>query len=149
MTGSAPEDERGRSTTGDELRRAMTSRTAALQGAGQAALGRLARARVLVVGAGGLGAPVLQYLAGAGLAAVTVVDHDTEIAETLMMTLRLTQRGVLRQEFQQRFGTDLLDIHGETIDRFAHLGLLDVSAERVRFTERGRLLSNIVLRELV
>ncbi|PCN48565.1 hypothetical protein Csp2054_05505 [Curtobacterium sp. 'Ferrero'] len=96
MTGSAPEDERGPSTTGDELRRAMTSRTAALQGAGQAALGRLARARVLVVGAGGLGAPVLQYLAGAGLAAVTVVDHDTVDPSNLARQTLFTRHDIGR-----------------------------------------------------
>ncbi|KTR41641.1 hypothetical protein NS263_03935 [Curtobacterium oceanosedimentum] len=58
-------------------RRRTTSRTAALDGAGQPALDALAGARVLVVGAGGLGAPVLTYLAGAGLGRITIVDHDT------------------------------------------------------------------------
>ena len=42
---------------------------------------RLAAASVVVVGAGGLGCPVLQYLAGAGVGRLTIVDHD-RIEET-------------------------------------------------------------------
>lgn len=57
-------------------RRRLGSRTAALTGAGPDVLERLGRARVLVVGAGGLGAPVIALLAGSGLGRLTIVDDD-------------------------------------------------------------------------
>ncbi|MDE2304914.1 MAG: HesA/MoeB/ThiF family protein [Gammaproteobacteria bacterium] len=59
------------------------SRQIALREVGTEGQARLARSRVLVVGAGGLGSPVLQYLAGAGVGELGVVDHDRLDASNL------------------------------------------------------------------
>jgi molybdopterin/thiamine biosynthesis adenylyltransferase/rhodanese-related sulfurtransferase len=53
------------------------ARQTVLAEVGAAGQARLAAASVLVVGAGGLGCPVLQYLVGAGVGRLTIVDHDT------------------------------------------------------------------------
>ncbi|MBV8190404.1 MAG: HesA/MoeB/ThiF family protein [Alphaproteobacteria bacterium] len=52
------------------------ARQVVLPEVGAAGQQRLASSSVLVVGAGGLGCPVLQYLAGAGIGHLTIVDHD-------------------------------------------------------------------------
>jgi len=59
------------------------SRQMALREVGAAGQARLAAASVLVVGAGGLGVPVLQYLAAAGVGRLGIVDHDRLEASNL------------------------------------------------------------------
>jgi coproporphyrinogen III oxidase-like Fe-S oxidoreductase len=76
-------------------------------------------------------------------------ERAQEISETLIMGMRLIGRGIDRRVFQARFGQDLLEIHGAAIEKYAAAGLLEVTDERVLFTDRGRLLSNMVLREFV
>jgi len=59
------------------------SRQEALKEVGASGQAKLRAARVLVVGAGGLGVPVLSYLAGAGIGRVGIVDGDLLDASNL------------------------------------------------------------------
>ncbi len=73
-SGKAPAPKQG-SFSGTELDR--YARHIVLREVGGAGQKALKNAKVLVVGAGGLGAPVLQYLGAAGVGTIGVIDNDT------------------------------------------------------------------------
>jgi molybdopterin/thiamine biosynthesis adenylyltransferase/rhodanese-related sulfurtransferase len=52
------------------------SRHFVLPGFGERAQAKLRAGKVIVVGAGGLGCPVLQYLVAAGVGSIGIIDHD-------------------------------------------------------------------------
>lgn len=75
------------------------------------------------------------------------VDRASELAETMMMGLRLTDEGVSRPAFLERFGQELEEVFGREIGELIKQGLLEwggPAGERLRLTRRGRLLGNRV-----
>ncbi|MEQ9041443.1 MAG: molybdopterin-synthase adenylyltransferase MoeB [Silicimonas sp.] len=71
-----PENKREGATTSSATEIERNARHIVLREIGGPGQKRLKEARVLVVGAGGLGAPALQYLAAAGVGTIGVIDHD-------------------------------------------------------------------------
>lgn len=76
------------------------SRQTILPEVGAAGQARLRAASVLVIGAGGLGSPVLQYLCAAGVGRLLIVDHDRVEESNLQRQpiYRMTDIGAFKAE---------------------------------------------------
>ncbi len=77
--------------------------------------------------------------------------REAELRETMWLGLRLTEAGVDRAAFQNRFGEDYYDLFRKEIDSSIAGGLLEWvwNGEAVRLTPRGRLLGNRVFQLFV
>lgn len=65
-----------------------------LNGWGEAAQQKMKDARVLVIGAGGLGCPLLQYLVAAGLGTVGIIDDDAVDLSNLQRQVLFTMEDI-------------------------------------------------------
>jgi molybdopterin-synthase adenylyltransferase len=91
----------------DEIRR--YARHIVLKGIGGAGQQKLKAASALIVGAGGLGSPVIAYLAAAGVGRLTVVDSDTVSLSNLQRQVihRTPDTGVPKSQSAKRFAAEL------------------------------------------
>lgn len=74
------------------------SRQLGLEGFGEQAQAQLLDAKVLVIGAGGLGCPILQYLVGMGIGSIGIVDHDSIDVSNLHRQLLFTTSDIGRKK---------------------------------------------------
>lgn len=84
---------------------------------------RLREARVLVVGAGGLGSPALQYLASAGIGTIGIAEADLLEASNLHRQVLYEAAGVGRPKADQ--AAQRLRAQNPFIDVHVHPGRLD------------------------
>ncbi len=77
------------------------------------------------------------------------IDRATEMAETMMLGLRLVEEGVSFEGFARRFGERLESLYERELRELREVGLVEVTAERVRLTPRGRLLGNEVFEKFL
>ncbi|MCF4097023.1 molybdopterin-synthase adenylyltransferase MoeB [Maritalea mediterranea] len=70
---------------------------------------RLKAAKVLIIGAGGLGSPALAYLAAAGVGTIGIIDDDHVSLSNLQRQIvhRTSDEGVPKVDSAQRFASEL------------------------------------------
>jgi len=109
------------------------SRQMTLREVGAAGQAKLRAARVAVIGAGGLGVPVMQYLAGAGIGRILIVDGD-----------RLEPSNLHRQTWYALAdcGTPKAELAGQRVRALNPEVTVDVHAQRLEATNAEALLAD-------
>ena len=77
------------------------------------------------------------------------VDAKTERDETMLLGLRLTQEGVGKDDFRQRFGVAMDDVYAKELNELKERGLVEWDGAAVRLTKGGRLVANWVFEKFV
>ncbi len=110
---------------------------------------RLKAARVLVLGAGGLGSPVLMYLAAAGVGSLGVVDDDTVSLSNLQrQILHADDRLGMPKVFSAQIGLKAINPH---VTVLPYNRRLDAATAEALFSEHDLILDgtdNFVTRAL-
>ena len=75
-------------------------------------------------------------------------DEAERMGEYIMLGLRLRE-GIYESDFRDRFGVDFMAAHGQVCRSFIDHGLMVREAGRVRLTEKGWLVSNGILADLI
>ncbi|BCX02167.1 MAG: coproporphyrinogen III oxidase [Candidatus Roseilinea sp.] len=74
------------------------------------------------------------------------IDEATSRGETMMLGLRLLREGVEQARFAERYGAPVTHFYARALEQGVAQGLLEVTDERIRLTERGRFISNQAMR---
>ena len=106
-----------------------------------------------IFGSGGRGTAGSADLAGndtygAAAEEIETLSEADRMEETIFLGLRKTE-GIRCRDFQDEFGRTLQDVYGRQIRRFTELGLLKLEDGRLRLTERGVDVSNLVFTEFM
>lgn len=73
---------------------------------------------------------------------------DQLASETVIMSLRLRQ-GISNTDFRERFGYKLEEQFGDQINRLIKDGLISYENERLKLTEKGLFIADVVMTEFV
>ncbi|MGQ9666125.1 MAG: radical SAM family heme chaperone HemW [Anaerolineae bacterium] len=77
------------------------------------------------------------------------LSEEMDMAETMILGLRLVQEGVEVERFRRRYGRTPAEAYPDVLTRLAAQGLIEISSERIRLTRHGRLLGNQVFAQFL
>ncbi len=88
-----------------------------------------------------------EYIARIDKGASTELNHEdidarTSRGETMMLGLRLLKEGVAQERFAKRYGAPVAHFFPDELVRGVEMGVLDISPERIRLTDKGTFVSN-------
>ena len=132
------------------------SRQTVLKEIGEAGQQKLKESRVLVIGAGGLGCPVLAYLAGAGIGHIGLIEHDRLEASNLHRQFLFSpdrigeSKAELAAEWLRQanpeLSVDCYDARFQSMDMDALLGDYDIVVECTDCMDTKMLVNRAVIR---
>ena len=76
------------------------------------------------------------------------LSKQEQMEEFMMLGLRMMS-GVSPEEFKKNFSVSVFQMYGEVLEHYQKLGLLEVSDQRIRFTDAGIDVSNVILAEFL
>jgi oxygen-independent coproporphyrinogen-3 oxidase len=75
-------------------------------------------------------------------------DEERELRTAVVLGLRLAE-GIDLAAFKERFGSDILEYYGETIDRHINDGLLISDGEQIRISPEAYFISDGIFADLI
>ena len=76
------------------------------------------------------------------------LNKAEEMEETMILGLRMMQ-GVSTREFQKKYNVSMKEIYGDVISKYGEMGLLKEEKGRIRLTEAGISVSNVILSDFL
>lgn len=76
------------------------------------------------------------------------LSREGAFRETVIMGLRMVQ-GVSRRTLYERYGLDVQEYYGSTVEKLLAFGFVELTATHLRLTAKGRPVANQIMAELV
>ncbi len=85
---------------------------------------------------------------GFAIADKTAISRSEQMSEFVFLGLRC-ERGISLAEFEARFDAPLESVFGDAVAKYVKLGFLEISDGRMKFTDKGFFVSNIILADFI